>query len=79
MTKSRALIIEDDPSLGAIFQIALLRAGFDVEFDSTGKMFMEPYPLPRPTLLFSISICLMHPAGIYWSRFARVNDGRMSW
>lgn len=39
MTNPCALIIEDDPKLGTIFQIALQQVGFDVEIDSTGKQF----------------------------------------
>jgi DNA-binding response OmpR family regulator len=39
MTKPYALIIEDDPKLGTIFQIALQQGGFDAEIDSTGKQF----------------------------------------
>ncbi|HEY9151661.1 MAG TPA: response regulator [Anaerolineales bacterium] len=39
MTKPYALIIEDDPKLSTIFQIALQQGGFDAEIDLTGKQF----------------------------------------
>jgi DNA-binding response OmpR family regulator len=64
MTKPSALIIEDDPKLGTIFQIALQQVGFEAEIDSTGKQFSTNFSssAPVPNLII-LNIHLPYASG----------------
>jgi DNA-binding response OmpR family regulator len=63
MTKPYALIIEDDPKLGVIFQVALQQAGFDADIDQTGKHFPARLAGPAPTLVI-LDIHLPYASGM---------------
>ena len=51
MTKPFALIVEDDPKLGTIYQTALQQAGYDTYLDSDGDQVMEVLPRIVPALI----------------------------
>ncbi len=51
MSKPYALIIEDDPKLGVIFQTALEQVGFQTDIDSTGKQYITKLSPVTPTLI----------------------------
>jgi len=57
MTRPFALIIEDDPKLGAVFQIALQKAGFDTDLDPDGNLFTQNLQEDSPTSLFWMFTC----------------------
>jgi len=63
MTKPYALIIEDDPKLGEIFQVALQQAGFDADIDQTGKHFSARLASPAPALII-LDIHLPYASGM---------------
>jgi DNA-binding response OmpR family regulator len=62
MNKPSALIIEDDPKLGVIFQVALQQAGFDVEVDQSGKHFSRRLAGSPPALII-LDIHLPYASG----------------
>ena len=51
MTKPYIIIIEDDPSLGEIYQAALERIGFEVDLDKMGNQFKRMLESRIPTLV----------------------------
>ena len=51
MTRPLALIIEDDPKLGAIIQIALQKAGFDTDLDPDGNLYAQKLEERLPALI----------------------------
>jgi DNA-binding response OmpR family regulator len=51
VNKPYALIIEDDPKLGVIFQTALEQAGFRTDIDPTGKQYTARLSPVTPTLI----------------------------
>jgi DNA-binding response OmpR family regulator len=63
MTRPRALIIEDDPKLGEIFQVALQQAGFDTDVDRTAKNFSARLNEDPPVLII-LDIHLPYASGI---------------
>jgi DNA-binding response OmpR family regulator len=63
MNKPYALIIEDDPKLGVIFQLALQQAGFDAEVDQGGKHFSTRLAGPPPALIL-LDIHLPYASGL---------------
>ncbi|WKZ35261.1 MAG: response regulator [Anaerolineales bacterium] len=63
MTRPSALIIEDDPKQGVIFQVALQQAGFDADVDQDGKLFAERLANPPPALII-LDIHLPFASGI---------------
>jgi DNA-binding response OmpR family regulator len=51
MTSPFALIIEDDPNLGKIFEATLQRAGFETALDANGDGYMDSLKTKNPALL----------------------------
>jgi DNA-binding response OmpR family regulator len=51
MTRPIALIIEDDPILGKVFQIALQKAGFDTDLDPDGNLYHQKLAERLPALI----------------------------
>jgi DNA-binding response OmpR family regulator len=51
MTKPFALIIEDDPKLGAIFETTLRNAGFDTRLDPDGNRYPAILSAMQPDLI----------------------------
>jgi len=62
MTPRSALIIEDDPKLGVIFQTALQQAGFEATLDSTGYQFSNKLSSSAPDLVI-LDIHLPYASG----------------
>jgi DNA-binding response OmpR family regulator len=50
MMKPFAIIVEDDPKLGAIFQSTLHQAGFETFLDRDGTSFRAKLSVPNPAL-----------------------------
>ncbi|GAB4545513.1 MAG: hypothetical protein Fur002_19730 [Anaerolineales bacterium] len=46
-----ALVIEDDPKLGVIFQTALQQAGYDADLDENGNKYRELLAAREPQLV----------------------------
>ncbi len=51
MTKPFAMIVEDDPKLGIIYEAALQQAGYDTYLDTDGDQIMKKLPDLKPTLI----------------------------
>ncbi len=51
MTQPYALIIEDDPKLGIIYQTALQQAGYDSDLDDNGNHYRALLDTRRPDLV----------------------------
>ena len=51
MTQPYALVIEDDPKLGAIFQTALQQAGYDADLDENGNRYRAFLDARHPDLV----------------------------
>jgi DNA-binding response OmpR family regulator len=51
MTQPYALIIEDDPKLGIIYQTALQQAGYDSDLDDNGNHYRTLLDTRRPDLV----------------------------
>jgi two-component system KDP operon response regulator KdpE len=51
MTRPLALIIEDDPHLGAIFEKTLETAGFDTALDAEGNLYSSILATRQPALV----------------------------
>ncbi|MDD2922466.1 MAG: response regulator [Anaerolineales bacterium] len=51
MTQLYALIIEDDPKLGLIFQTALQQAGYDTDLDENGNRYHAFLDARQPDLV----------------------------
>lgn len=51
MTPLYALIIEDDPKLGAIYQTALQQAGYETDLDANGNRYPAFLAARRPDLV----------------------------
>jgi DNA-binding response OmpR family regulator len=51
MTQSYALIVEDDPKLGVIFQTALQQAGYETDLDESGSRYRAFLDARRPDLV----------------------------
>jgi DNA-binding response OmpR family regulator len=51
MTKPLAIIVEDDPKLGAIYETALKQAGYDTYLDANGDQVMNHLPTVDPALV----------------------------
>lgn len=51
MTQPYALVIEDDPKLGTIFQTALQQAGYETELDADGNKYHAFLDARRPDLV----------------------------
>ena len=51
MTKPFVLIIEDDPKLVVIYQMALQQIGFDTLLDAVGNQFMSMVTTTQPSLI----------------------------
>ncbi|MBN1451396.1 MAG: response regulator transcription factor [Anaerolineales bacterium] len=62
MIQRSALIIEDDPKLGVIFQTALQQAGFETELDATGDQFSNKLSSVPPDLVI-LDIHLPYASG----------------
>ncbi|NOH02892.1 MAG: response regulator [Chloroflexi bacterium] len=63
MTNPTALVIEDDPKLGVIYQTALRQFGFDAELDDMGRDFRARLVNPAPALII-LDIHLPYASGI---------------
>jgi two-component system response regulator len=62
MIQRSALIMEDDPKLGVIFQTALQQAGFETDLDSTGYQFSNKLSSAAPDLII-LDIHLPYASG----------------
>lgn len=51
MTKPFAVIVEDDPKLGIIYEAALQQAGYDTYLDKDGDQIMDKLPSVDPALI----------------------------
>jgi DNA-binding response OmpR family regulator len=51
MTQPYALVIEDDPKLGVIFQTALQQAGYDADLDENGNRYHAFLNVREPILV----------------------------
>lgn len=51
MTLRYALIIEDDPKLGAIYQTTLQQAGYETDLDANGDQYQSFLDARRPDLV----------------------------
>jgi DNA-binding response OmpR family regulator len=51
MTQPYALVIEDDPKLGVIFQTALQQAGYDADLDDNGNHYRAFLNARQPNLV----------------------------
>ncbi|MFZ5880557.1 MAG: response regulator transcription factor [Chloroflexota bacterium] len=51
MTTLYALVIEDDPKLGAIYQTALQQAGYETDLDANGNRYPAFLAARRPDLV----------------------------
>ena len=51
MTQPYALVIEDDPKLGVIFQTALQQAGYDADLDDNGNHYRALLIARQPDLV----------------------------
>jgi len=51
MTQPYALVIEDDPKLGMIYQTALQQAGYDTDLDENGNRYRALLDARRPDLV----------------------------
>jgi DNA-binding response OmpR family regulator len=51
MTQTYALIIEDDPKLGVIYQTALQQAGYDTDLDESGRQYHALLDARKPDLV----------------------------
>lgn len=51
MTEPYALVIEDDPKLGVIFQTAMQQAGYETDLDDNGNNYRALLAARRPDLV----------------------------
>ena len=51
MSKPLAMIVEDDPKLGAIYETTLKEAGYDTFLDPDGDQIMKRLPTVNPALI----------------------------
>ena len=51
MTQPYALVLEDDPKLGVIFQTALQQAGYDTDLDENGNRYRALLNTRQPYLV----------------------------
>jgi DNA-binding response OmpR family regulator len=51
MNKPLAVLVEDDPKLGIIYETALKQAGFDTFLDIDGNQVMDYLPTVEPALI----------------------------
>ncbi len=51
MTEPYALVIEDDPKLGVIFQTAMQQAGYETDLDDNGNHYRTLLAAHRPDLV----------------------------
>jgi DNA-binding response OmpR family regulator len=51
MSQPYALIIEDDPKLGIIYQTALQQAGYETDLDENGNRFRALLDIRQPDLV----------------------------
>jgi DNA-binding response OmpR family regulator len=51
VTKPYALVIEDDPKLGIIFQTALQQAGYETDLDENGNHYLAFLDSRQPDLV----------------------------
>jgi len=51
MNKPLAIIVEDDPKLGAIYETALKEAGYETYLDADGNKIMDHLPTVDPALI----------------------------
>lgn len=63
MNRRSALILEDDPKLGEIYQLALQQAGFDTTLDQTARNFSARLGDPAPDLVV-LDIHLPYASGV---------------
>ncbi|KAA0272527.1 MAG: response regulator [Chloroflexi bacterium] len=63
MNEATALILEDDPVIGTVFQTVLNRAGFTVEIDATGGNFIKRLESPAPDLVL-LDIHMPYASGL---------------
>jgi two-component system phosphate regulon response regulator PhoB len=73
MIRPFALIIEDDPKLGAVFQIALQKAGFDTDLDPDGNLFTQKLAERLPALII-LDVHMPFASGVDILRQLRTNE-----
>ncbi|MCQ3937122.1 MAG: hypothetical protein DPW18_08760 [Chloroflexi bacterium] len=73
MNDATALILEDDPIIGAVFHTVLKRVGFTVEIDATGGNFIKRLENPAPDLVL-LDIHLPYASGLDILDLIRAHD-----
>jgi DNA-binding response OmpR family regulator len=63
MTRPVALIIEDDPKLGTVLQIALQKTGFDTDLDPDGNLYLQKLAERLPALII-LDVHLPYASGV---------------
>ena len=51
MSLPLAMIVEDDPKLGMIYELALKQAGYETFWDTNGDQIMRKLPTVEPALI----------------------------
>ena len=73
MTRPIALIIEDDPKLGVVFQIALQKAGFDTDLDPDGNLYTQKLEERLPALII-LDVHIPFASGVDVLQQLRTNE-----
>jgi len=63
MTKPFAIIAEDDPKLGMIYEAALQQAGYETYLDKNGDQIMDKLPSVDPALII-LDVHLPYASGV---------------
>ena len=63
MSKPLAMIVEDDPKLGAIYETALKEAGYETFLDADGDQIMQRLPSVDPALII-LDVHMPYASGV---------------
>jgi len=72
MTNPLAIIVEDDPKLGAIYETTLKEAGFETYLDADGDKVMRYLPTVDPALII-LDAHMPYASGVELLRQIRAN------
>lgn len=73
MTKPFAMIVEDDPKLGMIYETALQQAGYETYLDKDGDQILKKLPSVDPALII-LDAHLPYASGIDILRQIRADE-----